>query len=115
MTTEAGTTTGLQAKVTLRRAWFEAHPNQPPPEGRARVDALIAAIEAEAVAATLARIRAAVGAFFGPHRCGPEWGRSHAPECREWDRIEVLDIIENALRPPTRRVVKLIAGVPEAL
>lgn len=42
------TTAGLEAKVRLRRTWFEAHPNQPIPEGRAQVDALIAAIEAEA-------------------------------------------------------------------
>ena len=41
------TTAGLQAKVELRRAWFEANPNQPIPEARAQVDRLIAAIERE--------------------------------------------------------------------
>lgn len=45
---EPMTTEGLQAKVRLRQAWFTAHPNQPIPEGRAEVDALFAAIEAEA-------------------------------------------------------------------
>ena len=40
------TTAGLQAKVSLRHAWFEAHPNQPMPEGRAQVERLFAAIEA---------------------------------------------------------------------
>lgn len=41
------TTAGLQAKVSLRRAWFEAHPNQPVPESRAAVEKLFAAIEDE--------------------------------------------------------------------
>jgi len=50
------TTAALQAKVRLRRAWFEAHPNQPAPEARAEVEALFAAIEAEAVADERARI-----------------------------------------------------------
>lgn len=45
------TTAGLQAKVTLRRTWFEAHPNQPMPEGRAEVERLFAAIEADAIRA----------------------------------------------------------------
>jgi hypothetical protein len=48
--TEASTTAGLQAKVQLRWAWFEAHPNQPMPEGRAEVEALFLAIEREAAA-----------------------------------------------------------------
>jgi hypothetical protein len=48
MTNQPMTTAGLQAKVWLRRAWFEAHPNQPMPEGRAQVEALFSAIEAEA-------------------------------------------------------------------
>ena len=38
----------MQAKVSLRGAWFAAHPNQPMPEGRAEVERLFAAIEAEA-------------------------------------------------------------------
>ena len=42
------TTAGLQAKVRLRQAWFEAHLNQSMPEGRAQVERLFAAIEAEA-------------------------------------------------------------------
>ena len=45
------TTPSLQAKVSLRGAWFAAHPNQPMPEGRAEVERLFAAIEAEARAA----------------------------------------------------------------
>jgi hypothetical protein len=49
MTEQPMTTAGLQAKVRLRRAWFEAYPNQPTPESRAEVDALLAAIEEEAV------------------------------------------------------------------
>ena len=40
------TTPSLQAKVSLRGAWFAAHPNQPMPEGRAEVERLFAAIEA---------------------------------------------------------------------
>lgn len=46
------TTAGLQAKVTLRRVWFEAHPNQPMPEGRDEVERLFAAIEADAARAS---------------------------------------------------------------
>ena len=48
MTDQPMTTAGLQAKVSLRRAWFESHLNQPIPEGRAEVEALFAAIEREA-------------------------------------------------------------------
>lgn len=46
----AMTTAGLQAKVALRGAWFESHPNQPMPEGRAEVERHFAAIEREAAA-----------------------------------------------------------------
>ncbi len=56
----AATTIGLLAKVRLRQVWFEAHPNQPIPEGRQQVEtlfaALFAAIEASARAASEARV-----------------------------------------------------------
>lgn len=53
---QAMTTAGLQAKVALRRAWFEAHPNQPIPEGRAEVERLFVAIEEEARRASDAQV-----------------------------------------------------------
>ena len=59
------TTAALQAKVRLRRAWFEAHPNQPAPEARAEVEALFAAIEAEAVADERERIATLRAALDG--------------------------------------------------
>jgi len=42
------TTAGLQAKVALRGAWFDAHPTVPIPEAREEVERLFADIEAEA-------------------------------------------------------------------
>ena len=41
------------AKARLMWAWFEAHENQPMPEGRREVEALFEVIEAEARAAAL--------------------------------------------------------------
>lgn len=52
------TTAGLQAKVALRRAWFEAHPNAPLPEAREQVNRLIADVEDEAVRDSAIRIAA---------------------------------------------------------
>ena len=92
------TTLGLAAKARLRAAWFEAHLNQPVPEGRAEVERAIGAIEAEAVAAALrehdARLRAAVEAhLFDEDKDGDgAWGRrcsfclryrgEHESDCR---------------------------------
>ena len=53
--TAAMTTAGLQAKVRLRQAWFEAHPNQPIPEARDEVERLFVAIEDEAARAASER------------------------------------------------------------
>lgn len=43
------TTAGLQAKVALRGAWFDANPNKPLPEAREEVERLFAAIEDDAL------------------------------------------------------------------
>jgi len=59
------TTPADAAKVRLRRAWFEAHPNQPIPEGRAEVDVLFAAIEAAARAESAARAEGTLRAGMG--------------------------------------------------
>ena len=85
MSDGAATTAGLQAKVRLRQAWFEAHPNQPLPEAKAEVERLFAAIEAEALAPderqaglreALERLHGAAAAFRA------EWpGLGHGDDC----------------------------------
>jgi len=87
------TTAALQAKVRLRRAWFEAHPNQPAPEARAEVEALFAAIEAEAIADERARIADAVRGLDGECHDGEGLGCDTYPCVVNVSRAAVLAIV----------------------
>ena len=100
------TTAGLQAKFRLRKAWFEAHPNQPIPEGKAEVDALLAAVEQEARAAL------AQPAAPAPERCArcghvhpapPDPRKMPCVECDCWSHSAPSPQPAEALRDARER------------
>lgn len=117
------TTPALQAKVRIRQAWFEAHPGQPLPEGRAQVDRLIEEIEAGAVMETMAprpagrlsAILAGVAAELG--RAIRKHPPLHSPhegyavileEVEELLEVGSRDVVTERIRPPLDRLWTLV-------